>query len=194
MTELGGRHEVLLTDRLMLRPHVPADIDDSFALWSDPDTTAFIGGRPQTREECWWRLLRYMGLWAALGYGYWAVFDSDTKRFVGEVGLADFGRDMTPRLDAPEAGWAIVSASRGRGYAGEALRAALSWADRRFERTLCIINPDNVVSAHVATKVGYRRSGRTEYHDKPIDVWERPRAPGAHGSDMLHVDGKDDLG
>lgn len=167
----------LRTGRLILRPHTPADFDSSYKLWSDPETTTFIGGRPFTREECWSRLLRYMGLWPALGYGYWAIFEIDTGRFVGEVGLADFRRDMDPHLDAPEAGWAIVSEARGQGYASEALRAALGWADAALEelRTLCIISSDNIISARVAARAGYRQSRRTQYQGKPVDVFERLR-------------------
>ena len=61
----------LRSARLVLRPHVPGDYESSYAPWSDPATTSFIGGRPFTREECWARLLRYIGLSPALAYGYW---------------------------------------------------------------------------------------------------------------------------
>jgi RimJ/RimL family protein N-acetyltransferase len=72
MTELST---LLETDRLIMRPHVRADFDDSFAMWSDPEVTRFIGGQPSTREETWSRLLRYVGHWTMLGFGYWAVRD-----------------------------------------------------------------------------------------------------------------------
>src|SRR3546814_3767569 len=62
---------VLRTDRLILRPHILGDFEDSFDMWSDPTTTEFIGGHPSTREECWSRFLRYVGMWPILGCGYW---------------------------------------------------------------------------------------------------------------------------
>lgn len=165
----------LQTARLNLRPHEPNDLEDSYALWSDPNTTTFIGGRPFTREECWSRILRYIGLWPALGYGYWAMFEKDGGRFVGEVGFADFRRDLKPPLDGPEAGWAIMPWARGRGYATEGLEAALGWAKLAFssDRVLCIINPDNVGSVKVACKVGFHRCGGAIYKESQLDIFER---------------------
>jgi RimJ/RimL family protein N-acetyltransferase len=39
----------LETDRLILRPHVREDFDESYALWSDETVTRFIGGKPFSR-------------------------------------------------------------------------------------------------------------------------------------------------
>jgi RimJ/RimL family protein N-acetyltransferase len=64
---------LLETDRLLLRGHRPEDLDDCKALWGDPDVTRHIGGRPFSGEEVWTRLLRYVGHWCWLGYGFWAV-------------------------------------------------------------------------------------------------------------------------
>ena len=36
------------------------------------------GGEVPTAEAVWARLLRYIGHWQALGYGYWAVFEKAT--------------------------------------------------------------------------------------------------------------------
>ena len=118
------------TDRLRLRAHRIADFPDLSAMWADPVVVRHIAGRPSTPEESWSRLLRYAGLWPLLGFGYWAVEERATGRFVGDVGLADFHRDMTPPLgDAPEAGWALAPWSHRKGYATEAMRAVLAWSD-----------------------------------------------------------------
>jgi RimJ/RimL family protein N-acetyltransferase len=169
---------VLRTERLCLRPHRPSDFEASYELWSDPITTTFIGGRPSTREESWARILRYMGLWPALGYGYWVVSCGRTGGFLGEVGFADFRRDMVPPLTSPEAGWAIAPGAHGHGYATEALLAALGWADRSLgvSQTACIINGENAASLRVADKVGYHRVGSAEYQSKTTDVFSRPSA------------------
>ena len=101
---------VLETPRLVLRGHALADFADSARMWADPQVTRFIGGRPSTEEEAWARFLRYPGHWALLGYGYWVVVEKATGGFVGEVGLADFRREMTPSFAGePEAGWALAT-------------------------------------------------------------------------------------
>src|SRR5262249_10234717 len=145
------------TDRLTLRVHTRDDHRDSAAMWADRDVTRFIGGRPSSEEEAWARLLRYAGLWSLLGFGYWVVRAKATGRFVGEVGFADFRRDTTPSLaGAPEAGWVLIPPAQGKGYATEAVRAALAWleASRGRLRTVCMIDPSNAPSIRVAEKCG----------------------------------------
>ncbi len=65
-------------------------------MWGVRIVTRHIGGRPFTAEESWSRLLRYAGHWYLLGFGYWAVVERGTNRFVGEVGFADFHRRHHP--------------------------------------------------------------------------------------------------
>jgi RimJ/RimL family protein N-acetyltransferase len=165
----------LTTARLILRPHRREDFDACAALWADPLVTRFIQGRPQTREEVWARLLRYAGHWAWLGHGYWAV--EEGGRFIGELGLADFQRQMQPPLGVPELGWALSPAVHGRGYATEALQAVLTWADANLDaaETACIVAPENLVSLRVAEKLGYRQTARTLYKGEDTLVFRRSR-------------------
>jgi RimJ/RimL family protein N-acetyltransferase len=46
---------VLQSERLILRPHRIEDFGLSFALWSDPGVTRFVGGRAQAEDEVWAR-------------------------------------------------------------------------------------------------------------------------------------------
>lgn len=168
----------LQTGRLILRGHTLADYDDSAAMWADPLVTRYIGGRPSTAEEAWARLLRYGGLWSLLGYGYWVVRERDSGRFAGEVGLADFRREITPALGSdPEAGWVLAPWAHGRGFATEAVRAVLAWADANLSapRTVCLIAPDNAGSIHVAAKCGFRERTRTTFKGDDTVIYERPR-------------------
>jgi RimJ/RimL family protein N-acetyltransferase len=168
------------TERLTLRQPTRDDFAGSFAMWSDTNVTRFIGGRPFTHEETWARLLRYVGHWQVLGFGYWIVRERDTGRYVGEVGFADYQRDLDPPLNGvPEAGWAIAPHAHGKGYATEAVRAVTRWADRRWPgaHTVCIIDPDNAVSLRVAAKCGYAQTGRATYRGNTSLVFERPAAP-----------------
>ncbi len=167
---------ILETERLVLRGHRAEDFSDCLALWTNPDVTRFIGGKPSTREEVWGRLLRYVGHWAVLGFGYWVIADKASGRFMGEVGFADFRRQIEPSLDGmPEIGWILAPESHGRGYATEAARAAVAWGDRHFGsvRTACIIAPENEPSIRVAEKCGYREFARTTYKDNPTIMFVR---------------------
>ena len=100
---------IIETERLILRGHRLDDFPALAALWGDEEVTRHIGGRPSTRDESWARLLRYGGHWQLLGYGYWAVEWKQGQRFVGDVGFADWHRDIRPALDGmPEGGWVFA--------------------------------------------------------------------------------------
>lgn len=165
---------VLDTARLTLRGHRASDLDDVLALWSDPEVTRYIGGKTSNREEVWARLLRYIGHWAFAGYGFWIVCERATGRFVGEVGMADFKRELSVSFEgAPEAGWVLAPSAQGRGYATEAMSAALAWNAARHPRTVCLIDLDNAPSRRVAAKLGYREITQAEYKGTPVGVFER---------------------
>jgi RimJ/RimL family protein N-acetyltransferase len=141
-------------------------------MWADPLVTRYIGGHPLSEEDAWSKFLRYPGHWAMNGFGFWAVEEKATGNYVGELGFADFRRDMMPPLgDSPEAGWVLAAGAQGKGYATEALQAALTWL--KAPRTLCLIHPENRASVRVAEKCGYRVSVNTFYKGVPVVVFER---------------------
>lgn len=167
---------VLQTERLTLRAHTVADIDPGLAMWGDPIVTRHIGGiKSVTRVDSWQRLLRYAGMWPLMGYGYWALEETVTGRYVGDVGFGEFKRTIEPSIaGSPEIGWVLLPEFHGRGYATEGVRAALGWSDAHVPvPTVCIINFDNTASIRVAEKTGYRRKAETTFLDVPVLLFER---------------------
>ncbi len=149
---------VIETERLILRAHRPEDHDAYAALWADPGTVRFIGGRPFSRSECWSRILRQIGHWQVQGFGFWALEDKGSGALAGEAGFHDLRRDIVPAFDGvPEAGWALAPAFHGRGLAREAVEAIHAWGDRHLgaDRSVCIIEPENRASLRIARTVGY---------------------------------------
>ncbi len=174
----------LHTTRLRLRGPGLADVAPSGAMWRDPEVVRFIGGRPSTGEEVWSRVLRYVGHWALLGFGYWAIEERASGRFVGELGFADFHRELEPGFgDTPEVGWALAPWAHGQGFAGEALRAALAWGDAHLasDRTVCIIDGGNARSIKLAHSVGFAADRTATYKGEPITVYQRLRPPSSAG-------------
>ena len=172
---------VVETERLILRGHRLDDFRFLATMWADPEVTRFIAPAPATAEEAWARFLRYAGHWAMMGYGYWAVEEKASGRYIADIGFADHRRAIVPVLDGPEIGWVLSATEAGAGYATEAVRAAVAWGDGHFRdrRTVCIIAPDHARSIRVAEKAGYRLDGSGLYKGRETLVYARSAPPPA---------------
>lgn len=165
----------LITERLTLTPVAVSDYPDLCALWADPAFIRHIFPQPLTSEDVWFRLLRDIGHWEALGHGNWAIRLKDTGEHVGSVGVLDFHRLLDPAFDAPELGWGLHPRFQGKGLAFEALSAALAWCDDSLNapRTVCMISPDNGPSVALAGRAGYAPYAETTYKGEGVTLFQR---------------------
>lgn len=166
----------LETARLRLRPHRPDDFEAYAAMWRDPRVVRFIGGVPFSREQSWARFVRQAGMWQLMGFGFLALEDRQTGRFVGEAGFHEVRRDMRPSIEGTlETGWGLVGEAQGRGLAEEAVRAMIAWGEASIGGRLmtCIIEPGNAASLRVAEKVGFRPAGSGDYGGTALVVLHR---------------------
>lgn len=166
-----SRAPVIETERLILRGQRREDFEAFLQIWSDPEVTRFIGGKPSKREEAWNRLLRNIGHWEEMGFGPWMICEKDGGALIGDIGFANFQRTLEPSFgETPEIGWVMSPTVHGKGYASEAIAAALAWGDANFEgpRTVCIIDPGNAASLRVAAKNGFREYARADYSGEVV--------------------------
>ncbi len=169
---------ILTTQRTILRPHTLADFPSMAAMWSDPNVVRYISGKPSSKAEAWTHLLRYAGHWNLLGFGYWVVEDRTSATFLGEVGFADYHREIDPPFDGtPEAGWVMTVASHGQGLAREAVRAALEWADKNLyaNQTVCMIAPEHAASLRLARDLGYANERYAQHMGSTVITLERTK-------------------
>ena len=144
----------------------------------DPRVMHHLTGDGIAREDAWRRLLQGPGLWAMLGYGYWSVERRSDGRYIGQLGFADFKREMEPSLDGlPEMGWLFAAEVHGQGFALEGVTAALRWADEALKarEIVAIISPDNAPSIRLAERTGFARAEQTIYKSGATLVFRRPR-------------------
>ena len=168
---------VLETSRLRLRGFRADDFEPWFAMSQLPDFHRYLTPEPMPAEEVWKLLLRSAGHWVIMGYGFWAVEEKASGRFVGGTGFLSLHRAIEPPLgDAPEIGWVMHPDLHGQGYASEAVAAALAWGESHFGpvRTVCIIDRDNHPSLKLAARHGYHEYARGIYHGQSIVLLERP--------------------
>lgn len=168
---------VLETPRLRLRPFRAGDLEPQWASMTDPQVVRFLGGVPQSREETWRKILASPGLWALIGYGYWIAERREDGAYLGQVGFADFKRDLVPNIEGlPEMGWIMAREAQGQGYATEAVLAALAWADDALGggEIVAIIGHENATSIRLAEKAGFIRREEASYKGEPILLFRRP--------------------
>jgi RimJ/RimL family protein N-acetyltransferase len=140
----------LQTERLVLRRFTESDVDNLVALDSDPDVMHYItGGRPTPREE-----LRddYIPTYLAYyrkypGYGFWAVVEKSSDRFIGWFHLRPGPDDPS---DVAELGYRLRKSVWGKGYATEGARALI-------DRTFTEFDTRRVYATTMAVNIGSRR-------------------------------------
>jgi RimJ/RimL family protein N-acetyltransferase len=177
LKELRLEIPVLETQRLRLRSYVLEDFAAYATMWADPEVTRHIGdGSPKSEAESWTSLLRAVGHWQLLGYGSWAIDEKASRRFIGGIGFNNSKRDRGEALrDLLEIGWMLAPPASGKGYATEALKAALEWGRTHFGpvRVIAITAPENFASMRVAQKCGFKEFLRGPSLGRPRVFFDR---------------------
>ena len=145
---------------------------------ADPEVVRHLGGAnllargdvaqdPRRRRACG----------HLLGYGYWVVERREDGAYLGQIGFADFKRDMTPSIEGlPEMGWIFAPAPRARAMPPRPSRAALAWADEALAAAeiVAIIDPRQRRLDPDRRKSRLHRREEALYRGEPILLFRRP--------------------
>ena len=176
---------VLVTERLELWQPQASDRAGLRALIEPGEVRRFLGGMNPDDHDVFMRLLRNAGSWALYGYGTFIVRERGRAEIVGNCGVFHSWRGFGHGLDdVAEAGWIVDKGAWGKGYAREAMQAALTWFEREHgaQPTLCMIEQGHRASEAVAAKLGYTACDRVdEAGERPLIVYRRE----AEGSAVL---------
>lgn len=156
----------LRTERLVLRPHQPADAEAFVAAWADEEWTSLLLTRTLNRAEVHEMVRRRAerddpALVTLL-------VETHDGTAVGDVMLHLQGTGLTEG----EIGWTVLPQHGGRGYATEAARAVLALAFEHYGLRRVVANLDvrNERSAALCERLGMRR----EVH-RVADFWSKGR-------------------
>lgn len=168
---------VLVTDRLELWRPLASDHAGLRALIEPGEVRRFLGGMDPDDHDVFMRLLRNAGSWALYGYGTFMVRERGNAEIVGNCGVFHSWRGFGAGLDdVAESGWIVAKPAWGKGYAQEAMEAALGWyeANHAGKPTLCMIEEGHRASETVAAKLGYVVCDRYEEQGhRPLIVYQR---------------------
>ena len=173
------RIPILTTDRLVLRPFVPADLDELAPLHAEKSFWWYPLRSGMSREDTETFLERVIGRYESDGFGVEAVLDRESGAMIGWAGLA-VPHFLPHILPAVEVGWRLAPAARGRGLATEAGAAALGWGFKEggLDRVVSIYEPANVDSGQVMERLGFTHclTATTSPRGEEVVVTELTRA------------------
>jgi RimJ/RimL family protein N-acetyltransferase len=138
----------LETERLLLRAFRESDLDPFAEITADGETMRYLG--VGTREDTWRSMAMALGHWSLRRFGFWAVEEKGTGRFIGRIGI--YHPEGWP---GTEVGWLLARDRWGLGYATEEARASVRYAYEVIgvDDLISIIDPDNIRSIRVAEKL-----------------------------------------
>jgi len=164
----------LETLRLSMRDFTLDDVDDLYALNSDPRVMKYIAdGKPSTRDEVarqLRRFVRYPRLYPDLGI--WHTSRRDTGAFIGFFAL-----NYTGKTTDIEIGYRLLRNAWGQGYATEGATALAQYGfdDLGLDRIIGVTHPGNQASQRVLMKAGLADVGWGRYYDRRLRLFAAER-------------------
>ncbi len=163
----------LETERLLLRPFGPDDLEALFAIQADESVARWLYNDPRTLVETRELLARKIGGAALHGEGEWlsaAAVLRTTGELVGDVSL----HWASEAHGQGELGFVVHPEHQGRGYATEASRPLLDFAfgPLGLHRVIGRLEPRNTGSARVLEKLGMRREAHLVENEWIKGEWQ----------------------
>ena len=156
-------HEVLRTARLTLRRPTAGDLPAIYTLHADPAACAHNpSDAVSTVAEARALYTRWDGQWRRSGYGYWTIWARGTSS--GPLGFCGVKPATLADREVLNLFYRLAPAAWGRGFATEAARAVVAWADRHLTGwpVVARVRPANVASQRVAQRAGLVRAAHLD--------------------------------
>ena len=163
----------LLTPRLRLRQWRLSDLEPLAAMNSDPDVMRYYPA-PWAREQSDAFAQRVMGLIDERGWGFWAVEERASGRFIGFVGR-HVPSDELPFSPCVEVGWRLTKPYWGLGYATEAAQSAIAFGFQQLhlKELVAFTAIANLKSRAVMERLGMRLDCEFDHPQLPVESWLR---------------------
>jgi RimJ/RimL family protein N-acetyltransferase len=164
---------ILETERLLLREFVESDVAAFYVLGSDPAITRYTGdpGGGLKSIDHAREILRSHPLedYRRHGYGRWACVHKSSGRVIGFAGLK-----YLDDLGEVDIGYRFLPSYWGVGLATEACRPVLEhgFQTLKLERVIGLVDPRNVASVRVLTKLGLTFVAEIDYGGLIVSKYE----------------------
>ena len=152
------------SNRLKLRQWINSDLPIFAQLNADPKVMQYYPNILKEKESNK-MAKKLMSLISDKGWGLWAVEKTDTKEFIGFVGLNQPSYNL-PVSPCIEIGWRLASKYWGKGYASEAAKIALEFAFNKLDlsEVYSFTSVINEKSIAVMERIGMKDTFRNFKH------------------------------
>lgn len=163
---------LITTDRLLINKITIDDAGFILELMNDKDWIKNIGDKGvRTIEDAQAYIQnRFLKTYNESDYGFYTMNLKNTQQIIGIVGLVD-----RKGIDHIDIGYGILPEFRGKGYALEATKAIYDYGyqELNLEKIVAIVNPDNLPSIKLLTKLGlkFEKMVRLPEGDKDIKLY-----------------------
>ncbi|MFS2223265.1 GNAT family N-acetyltransferase [Pantoea sp. B65] len=151
----------LTTERLIVRPVQPADVDDLFRIYGDPATNTFNPSGPYPDiHYAEFVLDRWLAHWQNRGFGNWAICPQDQpQKIIGFGGLSHINIDT---ITINNLGYRFATEAWGKGLATEFARRAIrfGFGQLGLNEISAVVRENHYDSQNVLKKSGLRYSGK----------------------------------
>jgi len=145
------------TERLIIRPYALTDLDELYAVVSEPDFYQFIPEDVPNRDDVqriieWSIRCNEKNMLTKIHKLNLAIVDRERQTLIGYCGL---GPNDVKETEV-EIYYGISEAYRGQGIAYEAAQALLKYAFNKIGllKVIAVVHPENVASLRIVDKMG----------------------------------------
>ncbi len=160
---------LITTDRLLINRITIDDAGFILELMNDKDWIKNIGDKGvRTIEDAQAYIQnRFLKTYIESNYGFYTMNLKNTLQIIGIVGLVD-----RKGIDHIDIGYGILPEFRGKGYAFEAAKAIYDYGyqELNLEKIVAIVNPDNLPSIKLLSKLGLEFEKMVRLPDEEIEI------------------------
>lgn len=144
--------------------------------FSHPQATEWLGLEKtlnsQQAAKAW--IDEQLGLYQKREFGHLALFDWEEEKLIGSAGI------LIRNLKGEryyEISVSILPNYWGKGYAGEACKVLIKYANQKLEepKLISIIHEENLASQQVAKKIGFQEIAKGELEGFPVQIYGDPK-------------------
>jgi RimJ/RimL family protein N-acetyltransferase len=165
-------HPTILTERLLLRPFTPDDLDALHAMFGDEGVTRYLDHGPLSRDavsELLARISTLTGIAAEHDGLRLAVELRASGQVIGDVSLWR----TSAKDNQGEIGFILHPEHQGRGYAVESMRELLriGFEEAGLHRIVGRCDAENLASAALMERLGMRREAHFRQNELIKGAW-----------------------